>query len=131
MKFKTLFSIMTMAALLSIGFTSQAQTNVPAPNQVVVVIPAPATAQTPFTSLSADSISTFLANGIITIGQPATIGGVTGVVNVNSNGIYVITVLGSNVPNGSLTYTPPNTLQGVASEAASMMRANNPDRKST
>jgi hypothetical protein len=123
---KTMIALMA-TALLAVGLTVQAQTNVPAPNPVVIVTPAPA--PNAFANLNATSIQALLANGIITIGQPSTINGVTGIVNVNSNGVYVITVLGSDVPNGSLTYTPPNTTSSAIAEAEAMLRANNPTNR--
>jgi hypothetical protein len=73
--------------------------------------------------ISASTIDALLQNGLITVGTPATINGQTFLVTTNASGGYVIASTG---PNGSLTVTPPTTLNGAYTSAQEFINANNP-----
>lgn len=73
--------------------------------------------------INASNVLALLNNGIITIGQPTTINGVTWLVTTNLQGNYVIMV---NSPTGGITNTPPTTTGGVISQAQQMIADNNP-----
>ena len=74
-------------------------------------------------SISLSSALSLLKDGIITIGQPATVNGVTVLVTTNAAGNYVIAVSSAN---GSATVTPPTTPSQALSQAQGMIAANNP-----
>jgi hypothetical protein len=122
---KTMIALMA-AEIFAVGLTVQAQTNVPAPNPVVVVTPAP----NPVAALSINTITTLLQNGIITIGQPTTltINGQTQTFTVNTNpaGLYVISTSGSA---GTATVTQPTTTAEVFAQMQSMIANNNPTNR--
>jgi hypothetical protein len=79
------------------------------------------------TNLNFSTVTALLNNGIITIGQPFTVNGVTALVTTNAAGNMVISV---NSPNGSLTTTPPTTVAGALSTAEQYVNANNPTNAS-
>ena len=71
---------------------------------------------------SANSITSLLKDGVITIGQPVTIKGQTFTVNTNADGVYVITTSGVG---GAATVTPPVTTEQAVSMAQAIIAANN------
>lgn len=124
MKFKTMFALTAVAALMAIG-TIQAQTTI-ITNPAVIVPPTPS----PVATLSVNTITTLLQGGIITIGKPTTItvNGQTQTFTVDTNaaGLYVITTTGTA---GSATVTQPTTTAEVFAQAQQMIAANNPTNK--
>jgi hypothetical protein len=101
-----------LAAALVIGSCSavRAQTVAPAPN-----------------TISVTSIQSLLADGVVKIGVPTTINGVTFVVSTNTAGNYVFSIAG---PNGALEYTPPTTTSGAINQAGQWIGENNPTNAS-
>jgi len=84
------------------------------------------TSTAPVSAISASSITALLNDGIIKVGQPFSIKGVTVLVNTNADGVFVITV---NTPNGDVTVTPPTTTSEALERAQAMIAANNPTNK--
>lgn len=62
----------------------------------------------------------------VTIGQPFTLNGQTFIVTTNAAGNYVVITSG---PAGTVTNTPPTTLQGFLDRAQEIISANNPANK--
>lgn len=88
----------------------------------------PAGAQTvPVANINLTSITALLNNGIITVGEPFTLKGVTVLVTTNDAGNFVIAV---QTPAGTVTNTPPTTLGGAVTTAEQYIAANNPANKS-
>lgn len=77
---------------------------------------------TPQPVLNFSTVTTLLNQGIITVGQPFTVNGVTALVTTNAAGNMVISVTS---PNGSLTTTPPTTVAGAIGTAEGYVNANN------
>lgn len=62
----------------------------------------------------------------VNIGQPFTLNGQTFIVTTNAAGGYVIITTG---PAGTITNTPPSSLQEFVNQAEGMINANNPANK--
>jgi len=73
--------------------------------------------------ISVASIQTLLKDGIITIGQPATVNGQTFLVTTNSSGGYNIQTTG---PSGNLSVAPPTTPAAALATAQQYVNENNP-----
>lgn len=84
-------------------------------------------AQTQANTISASTITSLLNDGLIKIGVPTTINGVTFVVSTNVTGGYLFSV---SSPNGALEFTPPTTEAGALNQAGQWIGANNPTNAS-
>ena len=77
-------------------------------------------------AITLQSAEVLLKDGLITVGQPATINGQTFVITTNASGGYVIFTQG---PAGTATVTPPTTTAEALAQAQAMVNANNVSNK--
>lgn len=78
-------------------------------------------------TISASSITSLLNDGLVKLGVPTTINGVTFVVSTNSTGGYLFSV---SSPNGALEFAPPTTEAGAINQAGQWIGENNPTNAS-